>query len=113
VASGKTRGTGRQRYLTDEDRVWIRKRLSERKLGVTDFARQLGMTRQGVYLILRGKTERCEDWPRLVATLGGTPPSGEPIQLDENLRKIVKHWPELSDATREMLAQLIVRLRDK
>jgi len=113
VVSGKTRGTGRQHYLTDDDRLWIRRRLTERKLGVADFAKQIGMTRQGVYLIMRGKTERCEDWPRLVATLGGEPPSGVPILLDDNLRKIVKHWPELSEATREMVAQLIVRLRDK
>ena len=102
----------RQYFLSAEDKAWMKQRMTERKMGVAQLAKAVGMSRQNVYLML-GAARHTWDWDVVVSVLGGTPPGGTPVALDDRLAELVRRWPELSEADRSMIENLARRLVGK
>jgi len=103
----------RPHYPSDDDRKWMRQRMDETGIGAEQLADAVGLTRQAIYLIVNGTTKSTAEWSAIVSTLGGTPPSGEPIVVDDRLRKLMKKWPTLSEPDKQLVEQLAERLGDK
>jgi predicted transcriptional regulator len=97
-------------FPTDDDRAWMRKRMDDTGIGVQQLAEAVKVSRQAIYYILNGSTHSTTEWSGIVEKLGGTPPSGEPVVVDARLRKIMKKWPTLSEADKQMVEQLTERL---
>lgn len=102
----------RQYYISPEDKAWALKRLKERGLNKAQLAKLVGMKRQGIYWLFDRATHSW-DWPTIVAALGGTPPSGIPMIPDERLRTIIRRWPEMSEADRQLMEQMSTRFGAK
>lgn len=95
-----------------EDKIWALNRLHEKRMTRAALAREVGMTRQNMYLLLDpdGGAKRSALWPRIVEVLGGTPPSGIPAVLDERLREIQLRWNELTEQDKILIEELARRL---
>lgn len=100
-------------FLTDEDRAWMRRRMSERNIGARQLGSAIGCTRQNVYLILSGVTACSSDWGAIVNALGGVPPSGIPPITDVRLRDLVRKWNDLAEDDRRIIESLVKRFLDK
>lgn len=97
-------------YPSDDDRAWMQRRMDETGISVQQLADAVHTSRQSIYQIRDGITKGTTLWPAIVGTLGGFPPSGAPIVLDERLRKIVNDWSTLPEDDRQLVEQLMDRL---
>ena len=97
-------------HLSPEDREWLQRRIDDRGFSVPQIAERIGVKRQTLYYLLSGRTQSFSRWPELIAAVGGTPPSGIPVVLDERLKEIARRWPELSEADKAWVEQFVRRV---
>lgn len=104
-------GNRRPHYLDPVEREWIAQRMSDSGISAQQLATAIGRTRQSIRLILNGTTQATRDWSAIVATLGGDPPGGARISVDDDrLRNIILRWPDMSEEDKRLTELIAKRL---